>query len=66
MVHTEIVSGDRRKLMVAPKGFGSENMSQVKLFPPAIGNQLTSQRLTDMGETCAFHCNLVEVQPQGN
>jgi anaerobic selenocysteine-containing dehydrogenase len=29
-------------------------------------NQLTSQRLTDMGETCAFHCNLVEVQPQGN
>jgi anaerobic selenocysteine-containing dehydrogenase len=29
-------------------------------------NQLTSQRLTDMGKTCAFHCNLVEVQPQGN
>ena len=25
-------------------------------------NQLTSQRLTDMGETCAFHCNLVEVE----
>ncbi|MCM2283199.1 MAG: molybdopterin oxidoreductase family protein [Desulfobacula sp.] len=25
-------------------------------------NQLTSQRLTDMGNTCAFHCNLVEVQ----
>lgn len=29
-------------------------------------NQLTSQRFTDMGKTCAFHCNLVEVQPQGN
>ncbi|WP_319774188.1 molybdopterin-dependent oxidoreductase [Breoghania sp.] len=26
-------------------------------------NQLTSQRLTDQGETCAFHCNLVEVEP---
>jgi anaerobic selenocysteine-containing dehydrogenase len=24
-------------------------------------NRLTSQRLTDMGESCAFHCNLVEV-----
>jgi anaerobic selenocysteine-containing dehydrogenase len=26
-------------------------------------NQLTSQRLTDAGQTCAFHCNLVEVEP---
>ena len=26
-------------------------------------NQLTSQRLTDQGDTCAFHCNLVEVKP---
>ena len=26
-------------------------------------NQLTSQRLTDMGNTCAFHCNRVEVEP---
>ncbi|MBW1945476.1 MAG: molybdopterin oxidoreductase family protein, partial [Deltaproteobacteria bacterium] len=26
-------------------------------------NQLTSQSLTDMGQSCAFHCNLVEVEP---
>ncbi|NDY70797.1 molybdopterin oxidoreductase family protein [Desulfobacter hydrogenophilus] len=26
-------------------------------------NQLTSQRLTDQGETCAFHCSRVEVIP---
>jgi anaerobic selenocysteine-containing dehydrogenase len=26
-------------------------------------NQLTSQELTDMGQGCAFHCNLVEVAP---
>jgi len=26
-------------------------------------NQLTSQRLTDMGRGCAFHCNLVEIEP---
>ena len=26
-------------------------------------NQLTSQRLADLGGSSAFHCNLVEVQP---
>lgn len=26
-------------------------------------NQLTSQRLTDAGQTCAFHCSRVEVEP---
>lgn len=26
-------------------------------------NQLTSQQLTDAGQTCAFHCNRVEVEP---
>jgi anaerobic selenocysteine-containing dehydrogenase len=26
-------------------------------------NQLTSQHLTDMGQSCAFHCNLVEIEP---
>lgn len=31
--------------------------------PGGLGvNQLTSQRLADMGNTCAFHCNLVEVE----
>ena len=25
-------------------------------------NQLTSQRLTDQGQTCAFHCNRVAVK----
>jgi len=27
-------------------------------------NPLTSQALTDMGQGCAFHCNLVEVMPR--
>ncbi len=26
-------------------------------------NQLTSQRLTDMGNSCAFHCSLMEIEP---
>jgi len=37
IIHVEMVSGDRLKLSVAPKGFGSENMSRVVLFPPAAG-----------------------------
>jgi fumarate hydratase subunit alpha len=37
IIHVEIVPGDRFKLSVAPKGFGSENMSRVVLFPPAVG-----------------------------
>ncbi|MBP9989636.1 MAG: fumarate hydratase [Ruminococcus sp.] len=35
VLHTEIVDGDKVKIMVAPKGFGSENMSCLKMFTPA-------------------------------
>ena len=37
IIHIEIVKGEQLKLTVAPKGFGSENMSRVILFPPAAG-----------------------------
>jgi anaerobic selenocysteine-containing dehydrogenase len=40
-----------------------EGLHWPRFMPMNLGiNQLTSQRLTDMGESCAFHCNLVEVQ----
>ncbi len=35
MLYTEIVPGDQVKITVAPKGFGSENMSQLKMFTPS-------------------------------
>lgn len=35
VLHTRIVPGDRVTLTVAPKGFGSENMSRLKMFTPA-------------------------------
>lgn len=35
VLHTRILPGDKVKLVVAPKGFGSENMSQTKMFTPA-------------------------------
>lgn len=35
VLHTRIVEGDRVKITVAPKGFGSENMSKLKMFTPS-------------------------------
>ena len=37
IIHTNIVPGDKLKITVAPKGFGSENMSQMKMFNPTAG-----------------------------
>ena len=37
VIHTEIVSGDRLKIEVAPKGFGSENMSSIAMLKPSDG-----------------------------
>ncbi|MCF0104490.1 MAG: fumarate hydratase [Eggerthellaceae bacterium] len=37
VIYTEIVPGDRLKITVAPKGFGSENMSQLKMLKPSDG-----------------------------
>lgn len=34
VIHTKIVSGDNVKITVAPKGFGSENMSGIKMLTP--------------------------------
>lgn len=35
VIHTTIVSGDQVKIILAPKGFGSENMSAMKMFTPS-------------------------------
>ena len=37
VIHTKIVAGDQVKITVAPKGFGSENMSRVFMLKPADG-----------------------------
>lgn len=37
VIHYNIVDGDRIKLEIAPKGFGSENMSAVKMLKPSDG-----------------------------
>lgn len=37
IIHTRIVPGDKVKITVAPKGFGSENMSRIFMLKPAEG-----------------------------
>lgn len=39
IIHTRLVSGDKIRLTVAPKGFGSENMSRLKMFTPSASQE---------------------------
>ena len=39
VIHTRLVPGDRVRLTVAPKGFGSENMSRIAMLKPAQGKE---------------------------
>lgn len=39
IINYDIVEGNQLKIIVAPKGFGSENMSQVKMLKPSDGVQ---------------------------
>lgn len=37
VIHMDVVKGDKLKIIIAPKGGGSENMSEVKMMKPADG-----------------------------
>lgn len=39
VLHTRLVPGDKIRLLVAPKGFGSENMSRIRMFTPAASEE---------------------------
>ena len=47
MIYYEIVPGDRLKLTVAPKGFGSENMSRIAMLRPSDGLDGVKQFVLD-------------------
>lgn len=53
ILHYDIVPGDRLRLVVAPKGFGSENMSALRMLKPSDGLEgITSfilQTVSDAG-----------------
>ena len=48
IIHVKIVEGDKIKLTVAPKGFGSENMSGVAMLTPAMGRQGVIKAVIDI------------------
>lgn len=48
VIHTRIVNGDRVKITVAPKGFGSENMSGVRMLTPAASREDIIAAVTDV------------------
>lgn len=37
VIHYDIIEGDKIKITIAPKGFGSENMSALKMLKPSDG-----------------------------
>lgn len=53
IIHVEVVPGDKLKITVAPKGGGSENMSQVVMLKPSDGvegiKKFVVQRASEMG-----------------
>ena len=51
VIHTRIVEGDRVKITVAPKGFGSENMSRVFMLKPAEGLEGVKMRFLQLSKT---------------
>jgi fumarate hydratase subunit alpha len=50
LIHYEIVPGDKVKIIVAPKGVGSENMCQLKMLKPSDGVEGVKQFVLDTVE----------------
>ena len=50
MLYTELVPGDRVEITVAPKGFGSENMSRFAMLKPSDGLEGVKRFIVDAVE----------------
>lgn len=51
VIHYSIVPGDKVIITMAPKGFGSENMSQIRMFKPSAGLQGIKDFILEVVET---------------
>ncbi len=47
VLHVTLVEGDQLELMVAPKGFGSENMSRLYMLTPAASRETVLERIVE-------------------
>jgi fumarate hydratase subunit alpha len=62
VLHIRFVTGDRVTLTVAPKGFGSENMSRLFMLPPSAGIEgILTHILTTVQDAGASACPPVVV-----
>ena len=48
VIHTTIVKGEKIKITVAPKGFGSENMSGIRMLTPSHGRKGVADAVLDI------------------
>jgi fumarate hydratase subunit alpha len=48
VIHLNVVKGNQLKIIIAPKGGGSENMSEVRMMKPADGVEGVKQFVVDM------------------
>lgn len=48
VIHTNIVEGDTVRITVAPKGFGSENMSGIRMLTPFHGREGVVEAVLDI------------------
>ncbi|MDD2421300.1 MAG: fumarate hydratase [Heliobacteriaceae bacterium] len=51
VIHYNLVPGDKVHITVAPKGFGSENMSALRMFKPADGVEAVKEFVLQQVET---------------
>ena len=51
VIHTEIVPGDKLKIIVMPKGGGAENMSILAMLKPGAGQQGIIERVVEAVDT---------------
>ena len=64
MVYTELVPGEQVKITVAPKGFGSENMSRIAMLKPSDGLGGVKQFILETVELLE-KINALGIGPQG-
>ena len=51
MIYTELTAGEEIRITVGPKGFGSENMSMIRMFKPSAGLQGIKDFILEVVET---------------
>ena len=56
VIHCEIVDGEQIDITVAPKGFGSENMSRVFMLKPADGLEGVKESILQAVRERRSHC----------